>query len=260
MYEAVLARLSNVRGGEGHWEASCPAHDDQRASLSLSIGDAGKLLVRCHAGCTFDAIRSALGIDAADFFPPDSEPPCVTGHPKKRREPVAVYDYRDENGVLLYQVLRFDPKDFRQRKPDGKGGWVWSIKDCRRVLYGLPEILAASPGRWVFLVEGEKDVWTARGLGLIATTASGGASQAWEEGYSRSLIARNVVVIPDNDEPGYKHALKAAAALRSLAKEVVIVPLYGLHPHGDLTDWVASGGTKERLQWLVKEFYAHVTR
>ena len=37
----------------------------------------------------------------------------------------ATYDYRDEAGRLTYQVVRYPPKDFRQRRPDGSGGWVW---------------------------------------------------------------------------------------------------------------------------------------
>ena len=70
---------------------------------------------------------------------------------------VATYDYRDEQSRLVFQVVRFDPKNFRQRKPDGNGDWTWSVKDVRRVPYRLPELLKADAGGIVFIAEGERD-------------------------------------------------------------------------------------------------------
>ena len=101
------------------------------------------------------------------------------GGSRRERRPVrriiAEYDYRDQNGELIHQVVRWVPKDFRQRRPDGKGGWINDIEGVARLPYRLPEMLAA-PESLVFIVEGEKDADRLASVGLIATTNSGGAS------------------------------------------------------------------------------------
>lgn len=247
-YQPIFAKLQNLTGSNGEWKATCPAHDDQTASLALTLGEDGKLLVHCHAGCTFAAIAAAIGEPETAFFPPK---PAAGPAPRKI---AATYGYRDENGLLLFQVVRYSPKDFRVRRPAGGGRWTWNIGDVRRVLFGLPEILAADPKRAVFVVEGEKDVLTARSLGIIATTNQGGAS-AWTPKNQPSgvdvLRERHVIIIPDNDDPGRKHAVEVANALHGLAASVRIIELPGLPEHGDLTDWVQAGGTIEKLRALV---------
>lgn len=85
-----------------------------------------------------------------------------------------IYDYTDENGRLLFQVVRFEPKDFCQRQPDGKGGWKYHLKGVRRVPYRLPDLLNA---KFVLIVEGERDADTARELGFASTCNPGGAGQ-----------------------------------------------------------------------------------
>ena len=115
----VLPTLKGLkRSGEG-WTARCPAHDDRRNSLSVSAGAEGQALLHCHAGCSYEAIQAALGLGGAGG----------TGRPSV----AATYDYRDEAGALLYQAVRFEPKDFRQRKPDGSGGWSYKLNGVRRV-------------------------------------------------------------------------------------------------------------------------------
>ncbi len=81
---------------------------------------------------------------------------------------ITAYDYKDESGVLLYQNVRFEPKDFRQRRSDGKGGWVWNLNGVRRVLYRLPELLAPTISRneWVFFCEGEKSRFARSGVAV----------------------------------------------------------------------------------------------
>lgn len=71
------------------------------------------------------------------------------------RRVAATYDYTDEGGHLLFQAVRFDPKDFRQRQPNSKGGWTWTTKGVRLVLYRLPELLKRGTDP-VFLCEGEE--------------------------------------------------------------------------------------------------------
>ena len=87
------------------------------------------MLAHCHAGCTFDAILKAAGVESIK--------PNGTDYTGKYRI-VATYDYVDARGTLVFQVVRFAPKDFRQRRPDGKGGWMWSVKDIEAVPYNLP--------------------------------------------------------------------------------------------------------------------------
>ena len=49
--------------------------------------------------------------------------------------------------------------DVKPRRPGNEPGeWIKNLEGVRRVLYRLPELLAADPAEPVFLVEGEKDV------------------------------------------------------------------------------------------------------
>lgn len=122
----VLARLANVRQAKNGWTARCPAHEDNRASLSVSEGQDGRVLLHCHAGCTFQAICGALQVHPSELFRGDGN--------GAGREIIATYDYEDEDAKLLYQVVRFAPKEFRVRRPDGNGGWTWKLGNARRVL------------------------------------------------------------------------------------------------------------------------------
>jgi hypothetical protein len=119
---------------------------------------------------------------------------------------VKTYDYRDENDVLLFQVCRYEPKDFRQRKPDPdhQGEWLWSVKGVRQIPYRLPEITEAlGLGKPVFIVEGERDVDRLWKIGVLATTNAGGAGK-WRAELTKIFAGADVVIIPDND-PQTKH-------------------------------------------------------
>lgn len=235
----ILAQLRNVKKSGNGWEACCPAHDDQHRSLSVTVGDKGRVLLHCHVGCDFESIKSRLTW------------PQPNGN--GRADIVAEYDYHDESGKLLYQVVRFHPKDFRQRRPDGNGGWIWKVGDTRRVLYHLPEVLAAATaGRVVFVVEGEKDVATLEKLGLVATTNAQGAGK-WRPEYTESLRGARAVVLPDNDDPGRRHAQQVAASLDGIAASVQVLALPGLPEKGDASDWVGAGGTNHEMRRLVKQ-------
>ena len=245
--ERVLAALGpdRLRGQTGHdHTARCPAHEDQRASLTVADGERCVIL-RCHAGCEPRAIVEALGLTWADLFPPK--------HGKGSGRIVATYPYQDAQGALLFEVVRFDPKDFRQRRPDpaGRDGWTWSLKGVRRVLYRLPAVLReARAGGRVFVVEGEKDVAALERLGVVATCNAGGAGK-WTRDYTESLRgAGRVVVVPDKDEPGRKHAGQVAAAVARVVGDVRVLELPGLGK--DAADWVGAGGTREQLEDLVR--------
>ena len=246
-YRRVTALLKGVRphaNGRSGCEAMCPAHPDRRQSLGVSLSEDGShVLVCCQAGCTPQDVVRALGLTMRDLFerpePPDPARPLI----------VDTYDYRDEAGLLLYQVVRLEPKSFRQRRRDSEGKWVWSLGNVRRVLYRLPELLRADPAAPVYVVEGEKDVEALRRLGLVSTCNSGGAGK-WHESYATSLRGRDVVILPDADEPGRRHAEAVRQALAGQARSVRVVELPLAAGRKDVSDWLRDGGTAAELAQL----------
>ncbi|MDP6526626.1 MAG: DUF927 domain-containing protein, partial [Kiritimatiellia bacterium] len=183
----------------------------------------------------------------------DNRPPSPKrGSKRPSRRIVATYDYTDEDGTLLFQTVRYDPKDFAQRQPDGKGGWKWNLEGVRRVLYRLPELLAADPAKPVFIVEGEKDADNLIKLGLVATTNPMGAGK-WLPEYSVWLEGRQVVKVPDNDRTGREDAVKVAYSVQGVAKSVRVLELAGLPDQGDVSDWLGQGHTIDELVDLARK-------
>lgn len=170
---------------------------------------------------------------------------------------VAQYSYEDENGTLLYQVVRFEPKTFRQRAPNGNGlGWIWSTRNVRPLPYRLPELLEAiAHDRTVFVVEGEKDVETLRAHAMPATCNAMGAGK-WRSKLNRYFTDADVVVVADHDEPGRAHASTVCAELASIAATVRMFDVGELWPEcpdkGDLSDYLQHGGTVAALNAFVE--------
>jgi DNA primase len=224
-----LARTLEARRSGSSWMAKCPAHEDHNPSLSIREAD-GKVLLHCHAGCTQRDVIDALRTRGL-WRPERAEVQRI----------VATYDYTDESGNLLYQVVRYQPKDFKQRRPDGCGGWTWR-KGSRQVLYRLPEVLEAAI---VFVVEGEKDVETLRLHGFVATTNAGGAKAPWLSSFTESLRGREVILIPDNDAPGRKRVLNIARAVLGKVARLFVLELEG--EAKDVTDWFSQGHSELEL-------------
>jgi len=180
----------------------------------------------------------------------DEQSPSA-GYDKKRIS--AIYDYVDELGKVLYHSVRFDPKDFAAGRPDGKGGISWGLDGTRRVLYRLPEVIeAVNSKRTIYLVEGEKDADNLVSIGLISTTNSGGARK-WDPGYSETLRGAKVIILPDNDVVGLEHARSVAHEILRVGARVRIVSLPGLPEKGDVSDWLAAGGTASELYKLAAD-------
>lgn len=235
--EEIAKALGGKPSGNG-WICHCPAHDDKKASLSITEEN-GKILFKCQANCTQEAVLNALKSKG------------LWHTTKNKPKIVATYDYVNIKGKLLYQVVKYDNKDFKQRGPDDKGGWIWNLKGIERVLYHLPDLFkAVKAGRTIYICEGEKDVDNLRAEFLDATTNSGGAGK-WKKEYGYILKDAIVILLPDNDEPGRKHAERIAKSLYGKAKSVKIVKLTGIPPKGDISDWLHSGGTTEQLKALV---------
>ncbi len=247
--ETLLRRLDGVREmGQGKWQARCPAHNDNRASLSIGAGDNGGVILKCHANCETTAIVDALGLKMSDLMAERNGNGHVAGN--GHAQPETVFEYRDESGKLRYQAVRKPGKRFLQRQPAEGGGWTWNLQGVERILYRLPELLASDVAETVFITEGEKDCEALRRLGLVATCNSGGAGK-WRDEYSEALRGRNCVILPDADTPGKKHGEQVAASLHGIAESVRVLELPDLQPKGDVSDWLQAGGTAEALRKLV---------
>ena len=260
--EELATRLEARRTSNG-WEAHCPAHDDDNASLGIAAGTDGRVLLNCRAGCAFPKIVAALGVKPADLFPPREITPeeaarraGATRKGRKRGRIVATYDYTDAAEKLLFQSVRFDPKDFRQRRPDPNkpGAWTWNLKGIVRVLYRLPGLIRAiAEGRPVILCEGEKDVDALIALGLCATCNPGGAGK-WKATYTEALSGARVTLIADKDDAGRRHAALVMRELTGKAESVRVIELPDRDGHAvkDPADWIAAGGTAEELQEIIR--------
>jgi 5S rRNA maturation endonuclease (ribonuclease M5) len=222
----------------GQTRLLCPAHDDHNPSLDVKEGADGSPLVQCRSrGCSFEAVCEALGREPRDFLPGPTGPTVV-----------ATYDYVDELGSLLFQVVRKSDKTFLQRRPDGNGGWIWKLGDTRRVLYRLPHVIeAVLAGEPVWIVEGEKDVEALERAGVVATTNPMGAGkraeyERWRSEYARALRGAHVVLVPDLDDLGRDHVRQVAEALSAVAASIEIrLPLSGK----DASDHLAAGHAVE---------------
>lgn len=234
---------SGIKKEGKQFMALCPFHKEKKGSLSINH-ETG--LYCCH-GCgekgdlfTFYAKMNSL--DAKSQFREVLQGLAnefgITMPIKEKKAArfklVKEYSYTDENGKELFQCCRMEPKDFRQRRREN-GKWISNLNGVRRVLYRLPEVVKAQQ---VLLVEGEKDADNAAALGFVATTCPMGGGK-WREEYSEFLMAKDVVIFPDNDETGKKHAAQVARSLAGKALSVRIVELPGLPEKGDLSDFIA---------------------
>jgi 5S rRNA maturation endonuclease (ribonuclease M5)/nucleoside-triphosphatase THEP1 len=238
-----LDKLEGVRSSGGGYVAVCPAHEDGEPSLSITEGEDERILLNCHAGCANEDIVAAMELTFADLFPKSAG----------SSEPEAIYDYVDEHDRLLYQVLRFPGKQFRQRRPltaipQERDDWEWKLGDVRRVLYRLPEVLQAkAAGRTIYVPEGEKDVESLRAEGFVATTNAGGA-QHWLDEFTEVLAgAACVIIIADRDVEGRKKAEKLRQALLG---RVGALHVMQAAKGKDVSDHLAAGLPVQKLLFV----------
>jgi len=211
---AAGLKQGHVRSGEIYFH--CPNHDDQHASLRINPEKNAWQCDPCSAGGTaYQLIVFIAGFDRSDrrAVAQWCDAHGLRNGTRNRngngtgRQIVATYPYHDESGHILYEVVRFNPKGFAQRKPDG----TWSMDGVRRVLYRLPEVLQADE---IYIPEGEKDCDNLGAIGLTATCNSGGVGK-WKPEYAAFFKPhQHVVILPDNDEPGRQHAQQVAQSLR----------------------------------------------
>ena len=255
---SFLERLDGVTPSSNGWEARCPCRqDDNNPSLSIHEKDDGQILVHCHrsaGACGAAEIVASIGLTLADLRPDsknsstDFDPPKYEKSTPKKLTFVSKYEYKDADNVLLFEKVRFvEPdgkKTFRQRRPDGSGGWTYKLGSTPKVLYNLPKVLRQKEnGESIFVVEGEKDCDTLTELGACATTMPGGAGK-WLEIHTEALAGATVDIIADNDEIGRKHALHVYGELKKAGCDVEI---FKCPEAKDITDHIEAGGSTTEL-------------
>lgn len=284
----VLDRLADSglhETGSG-WSARCPAHEDRKASLSISEGDEGRVLLNCHAGCGLKSIVSALGLEEADLFDRDDQRPATTKASKAKKaskafataeaaaaayertlyKPAKSWTYRDRETLAeVGRVLRWDRPDGKKEiRPISRHADGWRLEHMAdpRPLYGVEFLEDADR---VYVVEGEKccDAMSlVGGLGFASTTSSGGSNAASKTDWS-PLAGREVVILPDNDDAGRKYADEVAAILLALdpPATVRVVELDGLEPGGDVYDLWAwhSPELKQKLRQKIERLADEAT-
>lgn len=250
-----LTRIPKLRKSGGEWRCACPIHNGRRDSFSVNM-ETG--LWRCHSEC--DEGGDAYRFEERLMNVPHKEARksvdqmagIETSKPSEKSgvaafgRLIATYDYYDENGTLSYQVLRYEPKNFRQRRPDpeGRDGWSWKVAGIERLLYRLPDVLSGPDP--VIIVEGEKDADLLRSWGLNATCNSGGAGK-FIQSMANHLKGRRVVVVPDQDEKGISHGREVAVKCKFAGADVWTINL----PSKDPSDWAAEGGNREAFDKLL---------
>ncbi len=209
-----------------------------------------------QGGGVLDLISRELHVDhkkALDWLRDQhliDEPSKTNGAaPPERKREIASYDYTDEDGNLIFQVVRYEPKTFVQRRKE-RGRWIYQVRGVRQVPYRLPELVEAIANeRTVYISEGEKDVDNLTKLGVIATCNAGGAGK-WQADWAEIFRDADVVLLPHNDQAGRDHMAMVGASLVDVARSVRLLTLPGLALKGDVSDWMAAGGTAEALHEL----------
>ena len=270
--DEILSRFQGVRqvAGKNKWEVCCPAHDDRNASAYVELKDDGWVRMGCSAGsCTETDIREAIGLmHNNDLYLGErrgSDRPAVqrssqpAAKPKaKRGDLERSYYYYDVEGFQVGRKDRFKPpaeggkKTFLWFKYDEAGGtYTAGLDHTSRPLYQAHKLRSAINNDDVILfVEGEKCVEAVENWGMVATTLPDGAGSHWTTEQAEMLRGANVIILPDNDEPGQRYANDAVDKLTGVAKTLKILYLPGIDKLGnkaDLADWQLAGHTKDEL-------------
>jgi hypothetical protein len=244
--------LQGTPSGAGY-QCFCPAHDDRTRSLHVARGDKAQVVMHCHAGCSYENILKALS---------------ERGMNKKNKARLevlhktisATYDYVDSHGGFLFQKVRYEPKSFIIRKKNDNGGWTYKgvvSSFAQMPLYRLKDLREGiQKGKLICITEGEKDADALAALGFVATTNFEGAA-GWRAEYTLQLQgAAHICLVEDNDDAGRTRSARLIAALLHVTPNIYVCRFPELPEHGDVSDWLASGKTKEdfeaRLQALEK--------
>ena len=242
------AELPSIKAnGSAMAQALCPWHNDTKPSLTVNLTTGQFKCFGCDKkGSIFDFYMTRHSVDYKTAFNALAKEAGLTTEAQRRV--IKTYDYVDESGKILFQTFRYEPKDFKQRRPDGNGGWIYNLQGVQLVPYNLPEVIKAKS---VIIAEGEKDCLNLKTIGLTASCNPMGAGK-WKPEYNQYFKGKKVVLLPDADKPGRDHALQVAKNLKGIAESIKVVELPGLKEKQDISDWIQAGGTKEGLIELIK--------
>lgn len=229
------------------------SHGDKTPSLHINAKEKGWTCRVCGVGGgAIEMVKFAghakTDAEALEWLGVEKDQPAK----RVERRIVATYAYRNADGTARYEALRYEPKDFRQRRRDEQGREVWNLDGITRIPYRLPELLdGVKAARTVLVVEGEKDADNLAAIGFVATTNAGGAAWEWTREFVEPFIgAKRIIVIADNDDPGRTAARKRAYCLREICGDVRIIEFLPVGPKGDASDLIAQGWDKKRLAEL----------
>lgn len=239
--------FKNINVSENnHFTCKCPAHDDNKNSLEVWLDKNDYIGIKCYANCDINQILKMIGLEKKDLVTQKAKDRYKENRSQEKKQNISIstktnktqektknkfkiieeYNYCSSEGNLLYQVIRLEPKDFRMRHIDQTGRWSYSIKNIPKVLYNLPNVIkGVKENKTIYISEGEKDVNNINALGLIGTTNVGGASSKindskWLAEYNEYFKGADVVVLPDADEAGFRHAYNLYSNLYQIAKSI----------------------------------------
>lgn len=151
------------------------------------------------------------------------------------------YLYQDESGCTHVRMTRREDglgnKSFYQEILEGS---IWSKGGAKRPLQPFRFTEWAHESS-IIIVEGEKCALALRSMGFAATTFINGCN-GWTESYAKYFHNKHVILLPDNDEPGFKFMSQVATCLAHVVLSYQIVLLPGLSIKGDICDWLRDGG------------------
>ena len=233
------------QAGAGQWRGPCPIHYGNDANFAVDV-ETGRWYCHSQCGRGGSIIKLEMELTGAEFTQAQEEVLRIVG---RTWQAVATYVYTDESGHPLYRVTRRERGEGAAREKTfhieryKQGQWINGLGKTRRVPYRLHEVVRF---RRVFIAEGEKCAKAIRKqLRLVATTNPMGADK-WPLDFAEHFMGKRVIILPDNDEKGRKHALAVAASLLPVATEVRMLELPGLLEKGDVADWVEAGGTRAK--------------
>lgn len=241
-----LPMLKGVKqSGVDSYAASCPVSDHKHGDRnpSLTITNSGdRILLYCFANHSANDIVGALGLKMSDLFT-DSRKTNGNGN----RHIVRTYDYI-KRGKLLYQKVRYEPKDFRFRVPDGNGGWNLA-KGCmdgvEQCLFRGEVLEGIEQGATIFVLESERDVEAVETFGLVGV--SPGGAKKWQKKFAESFRGHDVIIVPHNDPAGIALAEQVARDCTGIAATMRVLKPLGDKAGFDVADWIAQRRTREEL-------------
>jgi len=251
-YKSHLQNFSTNGNGQG--KACCPFHPDENPSLSINLETGQYFCHVCNDGG--DLFKFHMRHKQVSFKETLSQLSEYSGQAGEKvpSKIERVYRYTDESRKILFETVRYIPKTFKQRRPDGKGGYIYNMEGVCLIPYNLQNVIASDT---VYICEGEKDCDNLAILGLIATTNPQGAGK-WREEFGQYFTGKDVIVICDNDEAGKRHGRDVAKKLNGQAKSIKLIEQLPGVPHKrDISDWLKLNqdtpeNQKAKLLELVK--------